>query len=249
MFNSIFLNRVSVNSFREKHVMRINIALILFIQFISIHSQALSATLIESLESDAVVQKTWVEGDQLRAETVESSQYMLMDFSRKKMYLVNPENKQVLDMSGIVASISESGKNMEEPDYTVTHVGNGPDIAGYPTKHYTVSFKGKKCIESFTSNKVVNEFSLLGFINGMKEMFPQGDDMNEKENPCAKAENALEYKKIGLPLRLVEEDGEESYRIIRLEKNAPIPSGGFSVPEDFHVIDYGEMILRMTQKQ
>lgn len=226
----------------------VNLTLVLFILTASVPVSGLCAILIESRESEENIQKTWVEGNLLRAETAESTQYMLMDFTGKKMYLVSPEKKQALDMSGIIATLPDDSQGMEKPDFTVTHPGSGPEIAGYPTEHYIVSHNGKKCVESFTSRKVANDFALQEFIVGMKEMFPQEEDTSGNKNPCAKAEDALDYQKIGIPLRVVEEDGEDSYLIVRLKKNAQLPEGGFSVPAGFHIIDYNEMILRMSQQ-
>lgn len=229
--------------------MKTYLPFIFFLLAVSFNGPAFSATLIESQESGAGIQKTWVEGAQLRVETDDSSQYMLMDFTQHKMYLVHPENNQVMDMSKIVVSLGSDSQDQLIPQHTVQHLGKGPVIAGYPTEHYSISVNGEKCFESFTSTQAVDDFALHAFIAGMKKMFPGNNGLIQSKDPCRRAEDELDYKKIGLPLKIIEQNGEESYAVIKLEKNAPMPAGGFAVPQDFHVIDYGEMIMRIMQQQ
>jgi hypothetical protein len=210
---------------------------------------AFSATLIESQESGAGIQKTWVDGTQLRVETEDSAQYMLMDFSQHKLYLVHPENSQVMDMSKIVAGFGADSQDQLISRHTVLHLGKGPVIAGYQTEHYRINVNGEKCFDSFTSTQAVDDFALQAFIDGMKEMFPKNDLLMQKEDPCSKAEKILDYKQIGLPLKISKKNSGKTYVVIKLEKNASVPEGGFTVPQDFHIIDYGEMILRIMQQQ
>ena len=203
-----------------------------------------AAAMIESFEEGAGgVQKTWVDGDRLRVETGDENQYMLMNFTARTMYLVNHDRESVLDMSGIAAELAGGRSDFTRPEYTVTRMGAGPDIAGHQTEHYVVSFKGDSCLEAFTSPGAVKELGLQEFIAGMNEMFPQ-TGTHVPDDPCQFAEAALDYGKIGVPLRLLK-NGKERYRVLRLEKNAPVPAGGFMLPEGYGVVDYSRMVQEM----
>ena len=216
--------------------------------FLSSHS-AYSATLIESEEPNAGIQKTWIEGAKLRVAPEGEDQYMLMNFNDRTMHIVHPGKMQVIDMTNIVATHNKDEAKTDSSVYTVQHTGQGPIIAGYQTEHYTVSLDGKKCFESFTSTKAVQEMGLNHFIAGMNDMFPRENSMDEGTNPCLNAENALDYGKIGLPLRLVEENGEVIYSITLLKKGVDVPEDGFALPEKFMVIDYGQMVEQMMHSQ
>lgn len=227
--------------------MKILNCIVVFCLVMSVSGPAGAAAMIESFEEGAgSVQKTWVDGARLRVETGDENQYMLMNFTGRTMYLVNHERGSVLDMSGIAAELAGGGKSdFTRPEYTVNNMGAGPDIAGHPTEHYVVSFKGNGCLEAFTSRRAVQELGLQEFIAGMNEMFPQ-TGTHVPDDPCQFAEAALDYGKIGVPLRLLR-NGEERYRVLRLEKNAPVPAGGFMVPEGYVLIDYSRMVREMKQ--
>lgn len=167
---------------------------ILLVVAVNFSKPAFSASLIESQESGTGIQKTWIEDARLRVETGDSDQYMLMDFSQHRMYIVFPENKQVMDMSKIVANFGSGSQDQHISRHTVRHLGQGPVIAGYQTEHYRISVNGEKCFDSCTSPQAVDDFALQAFIDGMKEMFPKNDLLMRKENPCGRAEKLLDYK-------------------------------------------------------
>lgn len=219
----------------------------LFLLLVTCPRMMYAATLIESHESNAGLQKTWIDGDKLRVTSEGGSQYMLLNFTQKTMHIVYPDKMQVMDMSKAVGSSSSDNPDSGKQIYTVEKKGKGPTVAGFQTDHYVVSHKGIECFESFTSMQAVKEMGLDQYLSGMSKMFPRENSPETNDNPCINAENALDYEKIGIPLMLIEQDGSETYRISKLEKDAPLPAGGFSIPEGFSIIDYGQMVQHMMQ--
>jgi len=219
----------------------------LFLFTVTLPQMTYAATLIESKESNVGLQKTWIEGDRLRVTSEDGEQYMLMNFTQRTMHVVYPDKMQVMDMSNLIDSLSNDNNTRNNQVFTVEKKGKGPAVAGYQTDHYVVYHKGERCFESFTSLQAVKELDLEHFISGMNEMFPRENTPETNDNPCVNAENALEYEKIGIPLMLIEQDGSETYSISKFEKNAPLPAGGFSIPEGFTVIDYKQMVQQMMQ--
>ena len=215
---------------------------------LSIYGTALCATMIESKEAEAGLQKTWIEGNRLRVETGEENQYMLMDFDKRTMYLVNEYRRTALDMSKIASEHTTDQPASNLIDYKVVKKGDGPVIAGYATEHYAVMKDDITCLETYNSTKATSSLNLMGFITGMNEMFPEMGTLGLDDDPCKFAETALQYEKIGIPLRIIK-NGIENYTVTRLEKNATVPEGGFSVPEGFRMIDYSQMVLDMAKDE
>lgn len=207
---------------------------------------ASGAVMIQSRESEAGVQKTWVEGNKLRVETEDVRQYMLLDFDKRTMYLINQDRQTAVDMRGLASEQGTEDPINTASGFRVVSKGDGPVIAGYASDHYAVLIEDRICLEAYTSTDAVTSLKLHGFIRGMNDMFPHAGTLARDDDPCRFAETALQYEKIGIPLRLTR-DGTENYRVIRIKEDVPIPEEGFSIPAGYETIDYSQMVQEAMQ--
>ena len=208
-----------------------------------------AATLIESMAAEGGGQRMWVEGSRMRSEGGEGSEYALVDLETRKMYVVSPEQGQVLDMSGAFQTPLGQGAEPALPDVDVARQGSGPEIAGYETEHYVISAGGGRCGEVFTSKKALAD-------TGMGEMITMMGDLNSamsmsmdqtSADPCDLADDVVDYREIGLPLKTLGADGQQEELVTRIELGAEVPPGGFDVPSAYPVTDFAQMMQQMMQ--
>ena len=125
---------------------RIMIVLSLIIAVAAV-SRSYGATVIESRDGQGEGQKIWIQGSKMRVESGSEQSYMLLDAENKKMYVVDPVEKTVMDMSSILQGKSSPGK--ERQSVTKQSRGKGPVIAGYATEHYQFLVNGTKCTDEY----------------------------------------------------------------------------------------------------
>jgi len=216
---------------------------------ISLHLAAHAATLIETEEPEAGILQLWVGDGVMRIDDNAGNGYSLMDAKRRKMFVVNPEERQVMDMSNSLQTLSTEDETPPS-GLTLSSQGPGPTIAGYDTEHYVVSFEGRKCKEIFASVQALEDTDMGDLIALLGE-FTAGivDPMGEgRQDPCAYAESTLDYRKLGLPLRTLDSTGGQDYLVRRIELQVADPPGGFSLPNDYQVIDFAGMMQEMMQQ-
>lgn len=211
----------------------------------SLAAPAPAATLIEERDSESVSQM-WVEGGRMRAQARGEPGYMLMDLRKRTMLMVNTQRKQVVDMSATVfgrrgASAAGAGSGATG---TLRRVGDGPTIAGYATEHYVVEVDGETCEELYVSRQAFRDSGWAELWAETGKAFKEmaAEDEGEDADPCDIADvQAADPAKIGWPLKTVYPDGE-STTIVRIQKNAPLPPGGFEVPAGYKVISMQQMM-------
>jgi len=217
-----------------------------FCLLLALAQPAAGAVMIQSKESEAGVQKTWIEGNRLRVETEDVRQYMLLDFDKRTMYLVNQDRETVVDMSGLASAQGSGDAAKSESGFQVVKKGAGPVIAGFASDHYVVRIGETTCMEAYTSTDAVTNLKLQGFIRGMIDMFPNAGTLVRDDDPCRFAETALQYEEIGIPLRITK-NGAENYNVIRIEQEASLPEHGFNIPNGYKTIDYSQMVQEAMQ--
>ena len=118
-------------------------------------ASAQAATLIETRDGEGIRQSMWIDGPRMRVEQTGASEYMLIDHQRGKMYAVNPEANEALDMSGMLSGDSSGAPPRVQAE--LKHKGGGPTIAGYPTEHYELMVSGQKCSDEYLSQEALTD--------------------------------------------------------------------------------------------
>jgi hypothetical protein len=228
-------------------MIRKTVLLIAAVMFLSI-SQGQAATLIESKDRQGTLTKMWIEGSMMRVDINNESSYMLFDVKNKKMYAVDPEKREAMDMSHL---FNEDRKNvLGRPEYKFKFdmMGKGPVIAGYNTLHFQSSANGMKCADEYLSKKAFDDIASLEIFEALSKMAESAQSGMRMgmgtQDPCESLdENAMgNYKKHGYPLKMVEKDGSVDSEVIRISLDVAKPKKDFQVPGGYEVINLEQMM-------
>jgi hypothetical protein len=68
-------------------------------------------------------------------------------------------------------------------------------------------------------------------------------------DPCDSAEVSFEktYQKLGFPLKTMDSDGSSKSEVVRISRNASVPSGGLDIPPGYKVVDMGQKMQESMQ--
>lgn len=203
-----------------------------------------AATLIEQYDADSTI-TIYIDGARMRTETSGEGAYGLMDLKKRKLLMVNPAEKTVMDMSSMAwpENPAKGGDDHEKVKAKLEKIGDGPTIAGYKTVHYVLKANGKKCNDIYASRKA---FKDTGWAETWVE---NGRALREANFDTADACEIADYdaadpSEIGWPLKVVEADGQFT-EIVRIEQDAKLPAGGFEVPENYKVVSLATMMRSM----
>jgi hypothetical protein len=204
-----------------------------------------AATLIEERDSETST-ITYIEGGKMRAVSPGEEGYVLVDLLGRTMFTVSPAEKQAIDMSTLVYGQTggEEPVNKRSVKSGLEKVGSGPEIAGYPTAHYVLTANGRKCGEYFTSIKAFEDSGWAELWTDVSQSMKDMDVSDQDADDCDIAEaEAVDPGEIGWPLRTLGADGLIS-EVVRIERNATVPPGGFDIPPGYSVISMEEMMSR-----
>lgn len=201
---------------------------------LSVVSHANAATLIETEGGEQGVQQMWVEGSKMRINTGKGKEYMLADYAKKQIVMVNPAEKEMIDASYYVNQGSDSSKGL---NIQVKHLGGGPVIAKYSTQKYSLIVNGRTCNTTLVSAKALKDTNLAPLMEAMTQMEfnPMGSQFMSE---CDRAELsfAKRLKKLGMPLGTIDNNGQMRDKVRRIVKNAPLPPGGFTLPKGYRKV-------------
>lgn len=207
--------------------------------FLSLQLNA--ATLVETQSGQYGMQKMWVEGSHMRVTMGKSGEYMLADYSRKKLHIIDPVKKEMVDMSQF---ISDSTRHSDGLQVRVKLVGSGPTVAGYSTQKYSLSVNGRPCKQALVSHKALVDAQLGPMLEAISsiDIHPMGSQFMSE---CDRANMlfARRMKKLGMPLGMIEANGKVTDKVERIVKDAPLPAGGFKLPTGFRTISMQQKML------
>jgi len=172
----------------------------------------------------------------------DASQYMLMDWDKKTLYMVDVASKRATDMSaGLKETLSPHKCPEPEVDAVLEHVGAGPQIAGYATEHYVVKADGKACEEIFTSTKALAD--LGDWLDRLRDMETRDDNDTGRSKCDIASDKVVDLGEIGWPLKTVtlRGPGKGVDEVLKIEKNVSVPSGFFDVPAGYDVVSFEQL--------
>jgi len=196
--------------------------------------QSNAATLVETEESDAGVQKMWIEGSKMRVEMGQGKEYMLADYTNNKILIVDPDKKEIMDVSHFASGGKDATQGL---NVRVQHLGAGPTIAGYATQKYAMSVNGRTCNQTLVSPKALKDANLSNLLEAIAQVDfnPMGAQFMD-ECDRADIQFAKRMKKLGMPLATIEKNGQMTNKVKRIVKNAVLPAGGFNLPKGYRQV-------------
>jgi hypothetical protein len=215
---------------------------------VSLPTQA--GTMIESRDDVGGSSTVSIEGDHVRIDSGNDSGYMLIDMKKHKVFSVSNDDHMVIDASSPVDT-GATGAVVPAPTPTVTKVGGGPNIAGYPTDHYKISIGDQHCFDEYLASKPLEIKDVKNFTemmaNWSREQRKYAGGMFEDEDECDTAESALtdQYSKLGIPMRSIDSAGTVIHEITRIQTGQSFPASIFTPPKEYPVVTQQELLKRM----
>lgn len=226
---------------------KINLSIFVLL-FLCFWQTSAAVTMIELKQANSSIDKIYIDGLKVRIDSSIEPGYVIIDAGKRKMYIVSHQEKQIMDMGNVMNKDKSDTKK-----YNVKFInkGKGPKIAGYTTQHYIVRVNGKKCSDEYTSKKIAKDF---GIEKALEKIFTLPEEtemeMTQGMNECLLAESQISsmYSQYGYALRSLDANGMLDFEVIRLNKNASLPPGGFSLPKGYKNVNMGAMMQDLEQK-
>ncbi len=215
----------------------------------------LAATLIEGKDEGGESHRIMIDGDWARMEygDGEPAEYLLLNLANNQAYAVDREQKQVVDLSDAPdhPAPTETPHHPAKPAVTFMKKGTGPAVAGYPTEHYLLSAAGAPCGEHLVAPQTLTSDDVRRFIQAML-LFSQGQaagDDDPVREPCAAAEDVAdtEYTRLGLPMRVIDNEGQVVHEITAIRTVEGFPAGSFAIPADYTVTNPRKIMEQMMR--
>lgn len=212
-----------------------------------------AGTLIESRDDVGGSSTVKIAGMHVRIDSGDDSGYMLIDIKNNKVYSVSNDDHMVIDAS---TPVDMGPADMEQTDIfhtapSITKVGKGPRIAGYPTVHYQVAVGDQHCFDEYLAAKPLENKDVKNFTEMMSkwssEQRKRAGGMFEDEDECDAAESIVmdHYTSLGIPMRTVDSAGTIIHEITRIQTGISFPSSVFIPPKEYPIVTQQELMKRL----
>jgi len=204
---------------------------------------SLAVTMVELRQGDGSVDKMYFEGMKVRVDSGSEPGYMIIDVKNNKVIAVSHEERKIIDMG----SVDQAEEDAQGQPLNIQFVnkGKGPKIVGYSTKHYQVVVNGQKCSDEYVSKKLPKDLGIEKVLGKMLAGEPDMEMMDGVDmDPCILAEPQISkmFSNYGYPLRSIRANGELDVEVVRVNRKASLPSGGFSLPKGYQRVDMVKMM-------
>ncbi len=237
----------------HQETLMINIKIIVGLALL-FSTAAVSADTVIEFKYDNKKSQFLTDGTKARINSRGTDEFMLVNFNRNTIYTVDPEKKQVFNLSDLSNSMPLiSGFEPPKVRVDIKPSGNGTQIAGFNTKKYRLSANGDYCGTIYASKDALKGTAVENMLGTMKSMA----DSHLKSlggfaamiPTCQMARIRLTEKLpyIGAPMRVIDVEGNVDSEITRIIKNARVEPHNYSIPKNYHRISTDEKIEQAKQ--
>jgi len=190
-----------------------------------------------------------------------SNDYKLLDFNKRKAYMVDAKKKRIVEMdfTGTPPKLPYAPQRQHRRPKVkaeLVNKGSGPKIAGYSTTKHLVKANGQLCSENYFSKKAAQVPYLEKFNKARSDIT---NSRKIKEIPvhlCQKAHDDLQAKSKtwGFPMKTVIKTGKSGddkimFEITSIKKDVKASADLFKPPaKGYKVISEKEMIAEEQAK-
>lgn len=212
-------------------------------------SQSLSAAVLIDISLPGSSSQIMMDGDRAMIGMGERGGDVLIDYKKQTMFVIDSEQKQILDMSGDLAT--SGGK--AAINIVVAPQGTGPVIAGYATTNYTIRANNKVCGSLFGSKTAMQ-------IAGISRLFDAMKSMADKQRAamgnyarlidvCTRAtmDIASLRDRVGVPMKMLDNWGNLISEIKSINTNASLPVNAFVLPQGYKIVPMGRQLNQAGQ--
>lgn len=172
------------------------------------------------------------------------SEYVIVDYRKHRVNVVNPEKQQVMSLDADKLASSNKGPLVQT---SIQRLGAGIRVAGYATQKYSYSANGKPCGVIYGSMEVYQK-------QGIKELFQALKIMMDKQravlgglvnmvDDCTLADMDVNQhvRTVGVPMR-TDKNGRVETEIKSIRYDVNLPADTFVVPASYKSITMQDKI-------
>ena len=212
--------------------------------------QYAAAGTIVKIQSNDELATMMTDGNKARLD-VSSSEYVVIDYQSRKVSMINPQEKQVMEMN-MDALAGKSASSAPRVRDNLRQAGAGPAIAGYATNKYSYSVKGRFCGEIYASKDAYHAEGMKELLKAMRTMIDQQRAMlgglAGMMDDCTLADMQMveRVENIGIPMRTVKNGRVES-EVKSIQTDVSLPADSFAIPASYKKVSVDQQVQQATQ--
>ena len=181
-----------------------------------------------------------------------ASEYLIIDYKNQKVSMVNPQEKQVMEMTMDALAGKSTSSGVPKVRDSISRGRAGPTVAGYETHQYSYSVNGKKCGDVYASIDAYNEKGMKELLKAMRTMVDQQRAMlggfAGMMDDCSLADMQLidRVSNIGIPMRTIKNGRVES-EVKSIQTNVSVPADTFAIPASYKKVSMEEQMQEASK--
>ena len=210
-----------------------------------------AATLVEVKDENNGRTQIMTDGKKARMDMGEDGSYMVIDYDKHTVYAVLPEQQQIMDLSSDMPAMG--GAPAEQVRTELTPAGNGPVIAGYATRKYSLKANGQYCGTIYGSKEAMQATGISQLFDAMKRMIDKQraamGSYASMMDACTRADMdfASLADTVGVPMKMLDDKGNNASEIISINTSASLPADAFALPASYKKVTMGEQVRQAQQ--
>lgn len=188
-------------------------------------------------------------GQVARIDDAARAQYVIIDFQRNEMQMVDPARGEVA-----VSRLAEAGASAAAPiDIRLRDRGDGPRIAGYETRKLVLRAEGEHCGTVFASARLLKEPGVRPLFESLRGVQRMAQGMSAKFggmlDRCQRANLQLAdaLERHGVPMRVLDQQGRLVTEVLEVDTDKRIAADHYRVPGGMARIDMDRQIDQAMQ--
>lgn len=200
---------------------------------------ALAGSYIESRDADDVRQRLYIDGNQVRVESDDADEYIIIDMQQRRYYSINDAEQQIVDMSSLLRKGPTTPPKIA---LEFSKQGPGPKVGGYATERYRIKFKNTHCFDELLSTDALKVADLKHYYTAAQQLdFHEGPAEasaaeSDADAVCAEAAmllNTSRYADIGIPMATLDTQGDLEHEVVQIVTDIAFPPETFGLPQAY----------------
>lgn len=191
------------------------------------------------------------DGRKARIESKKMPGYAIIDFSRGKISMVDPQRKEVLQST---LAPNSGGGSADALAVSLKDKGGGQKIAGYVTRKYEVVANGQTCGTVYASDKLLQNNNVRAMFDSMRSMQRLTRDMMGRMggllSECQRANLQISdaMGSSGIPMRVIDDKGQLLSEVVEVDTRKNFGSDHYDIPDGLNVVSLDEKMNQAAQQ-
>lgn len=212
-----------------------------------------AAVLIQTRDAQHQITTIYIEGNRARIDMPHNEGYVVIDIAQRIMNIISHHNQTIIDMSEFLHNTAASTAPTKYIDTYTKTMGLGPTIIGYETEEYALYANNNYCGSLYVSVNAIRDMGVNKFIDAFTNMKRNmaakmaaltGANLDQHIDPCVEAERKATQRarNMGFPLKRTDRNKRLDSEVIKINKNAHLPTNAFSIPSHYKMATPSSMM-------